>query len=234
MTPNDLKETPVMLKHPEYGPLHPLNADDSDDASTGPLREAGLDLPSMQPLGEDDGHGENIEPGGPSPAEEWRQMAADGDIRGLMAVVGMAKWNGIDLRDGLALLRQAVAASVRKDPTAFAKLVSTEMLGAIGGMVLRSNFYLQQLLVDQDDALNHRRTWSTSRDLEEFLPGLMSLQLHFAELVKLNASAERLTELARQHKVANAEATPRRRPSRPRKPGTPSRIKKQRRKPRGS
>jgi len=104
-------------------------------------------------------------------------------------------------------------------------------LGAIGGLVMRGNLFLQQILADQDDAVKHRNRWSASRDLEEFLPGYTALQLHFAELAKLNASTQRLGELARQHELANAKATPKRRSPRPRKSGPPSRIRKQRRKP---
>jgi hypothetical protein len=138
----------------------------------------------------------------------------------------------IGFGDVLSLLRRAAEVAVRKNPSNFVDLVSTDMLGYLGQLVMRGHFYLNQLMTDEDGDLNRRRRWTPSRELDEFLPKLMSLQMHFAELAKAVASAKRLGELTRQRESAKRnmprkrQRSPRRRRSTPKSRFTSGRGKK--------
>jgi hypothetical protein len=83
--------------------------------------------------------------------------------------------------------------------------ILAEMLGVVGAMVLRSHIYLQQIMREQDEVCHNRCRWTESRELDEILPKVMDLQRHFAELAQINASTQRLAELARQRQLENAK-----------------------------
>ena len=153
----------------------------------------------------------------PSLADVWQSMASEGDILGLLSALADGMQRGISARPLLAHLHVAIDVLARRDPNAFSQFVAREMLSTVGGLTIRCNFYLSQLVAANDERTLQSRSWSPSRELEDFLPKMMELQLHFFDLVRLNASAERLTTLARQHELKNRETVRRHRRERHRR-----------------
>jgi hypothetical protein len=145
---------------------------------------------------------------GPTDSEIWEAMAEAGDVPGILRLIPKADLGLINYSYVFGLLQLASDVLARKNPELFFDLISTDMLAVMGILEMRGTLYLRQLMDTEDEELNRRRRRSApTRELDEFLPKLMALQMHFVELKKAIASTKRLSELARQHELSNIAAS---------------------------
>jgi hypothetical protein len=142
-------------------------------------------------------------------------MVEQGDVSGLWALWTGSRVSEIDFQEVGDLVRQAIEVRVRQDPTRFAQDLFGEMVGLVGFLVLRSHFRVRLLTAAEDGEMAQHHRWVPSAELEQLVPKLMVLQKHLAELIQLDASTQRLVELARRRPANDAAEPKQRRRQRP-------------------
>ena len=69
---------------------------------------------------------------GPTQAEQWNQMAATGNVRGLLDEIQRSFPGMINYRDFGEYLQQALAVLARSNPAAFAEFLQADIMAATG------------------------------------------------------------------------------------------------------
>lgn len=151
-----------------------------------------------------------------SPTAIRQRMAEAGDVEGLLQELMNSKYSRIVFMEAARYLRHAMGVAAKRDPAGFTEFVTSNILAVLGNLIIRGGFYVDQMVTRQDAAFGDRREWTQSQELENYLPKLMALQLHFAEIAKLRASSQRLSELAHRQ-AQRVDKTPSPAPSRRRR-----------------
>jgi hypothetical protein len=159
-------------------------------------------------------------------AEQLRLMAEQGDVRGLLNEAKTPLSGLIEYPAYGELLASALDVLSRKDPKAFADLLHTEMLAAVGKLMVRAHFHLNEL-IDRDYAqYRHRHSWQLNQELDAVAATVLALHVHAAKLQQHDANAQRLLEHARKLRLANDKVEARR--NRPRRPSRRQRVSENR------
>jgi hypothetical protein len=154
-------------------------------------------------------------------AEQRLEMVEQGDVSGLWALWTNSRVSDSNFEEVADLLRRAIEVRVRQDPTRFGQELFAEMIGLVGFLVLRSHLRVRWLTAEEDAEMVQFRRWKPSAELEQMLPKILALHKHLAELIQLDASTQRLVELAQRRRVEDTPAPKRRpRPQRRRKSPT--------------
>ena len=166
--------------------------------------------------------------------EQWRRMAANGDVRGLLPEMGRAIPGLFNFKDFGEYLRQALDVLAQTNPTGFAEFLHTDILTAAGKMVIHSRFLLEQQLRKQCENRQGSGEWLAQPEFDVLSAKVMTLQLHVAKLLQMDSNRQRILEQTRKLRLANDKAAAkknrRRQPARgnrlstPRQPITTSRI----------
>ena len=149
-------------------------------------------------------------------AEQWRRMAANGDVCGLLAEMGRAIPGLFNFKDFGEYLRQALDVLAQTNPTGFAEFLHTDILTAAGKMVIHSRFLLEQQLRKQCENRQGSGEWLATLEFDALTAKMETLQLHVAKLLQMDAQTQRILEQTRKLKLANDKATAKK--NRPRQP----------------
>jgi len=143
-------------------------------------------------------------PGGQKARE---QMAEAGDVDGLWQYLAGSNWTMFDHEETFRLLLRAIEVQSARDPARFAQDVFSRLLGFTSYLVCRSHYYIANEIRSADRMGQSKGTPPLPREVTDvYLPPLVALQGHLADLAQAQASTMRLWELTRQRRLANDKA----------------------------
>jgi hypothetical protein len=131
-------------------------------------------------------------------------MAEAGDVDGLVQLLTATHWSLLDGHEVAPLLLRALEVRCARDPAQLAEDVLARMLSFSAYLMLRSQQRVAHTIEGGDQAAAGRGTALLTREvLEDYLPALVGLQGHVAELAQALATTSRLTQLACQKRLEN-------------------------------
>jgi hypothetical protein len=143
-------------------------------------------------------------PGKPTNSTACEQMAEAGDVEGLWQYLAVSDWTLFNHEETFRLLLRAIQVQSAQDPARFAQDIFSRLLGFTTCLVCRSHYYIAHQIRMADRLDQGRGTQPLPREVtHEYLPPLVALQGHLAELAQAQASTMRLWELARQRRLEN-------------------------------
>lgn len=144
-----------------------------------------------------------------SPHEQCEQMGRAGDIAGLRRYLSQNEWSLVDQKHAFRQLRQATEVASRADPVRFSAELFAQVMGFTGYLLLRTHFIIETLIHRNDKVMYSHGPLGLHQEIREvYLPQLIELQRHVAELAESQARTARLWELARLKRRKNQRAEP--------------------------
>jgi hypothetical protein len=143
-------------------------------------------------------------PGKPTNPTTREQMAEAGDVEGLWQYLAGSDWTMFNHEETFRLLLRAIQVQSAQDPARFAQGTFSRLLGFTAYLVCRSHYYIAHQIQMADRLDQGRGTPPLPREVTDgYLPPLVGLQGHLADLAQAQASTVRLWELARQKRLEN-------------------------------
>ena len=138
----------------------------------------------------------------PTVAQIREEMADDGDVEGLWALLSTTNWNLLDLPETFRLLQHAIRVGSHKNPRRFAAEMFERMVAATSNLMLRTQFYLQQIMSRSDMDPSNRGPGDLPWEIIDRLqPRLVELQRAVGELLVGQAHTARVWELVLEKKM---------------------------------
>ena len=134
--------------------------------------------------------------------EQWRRMAANGDVRGLLAEMGRAIPGLFNFKDFGEYLHQALDVLAQTNTTAFAEFLHVDILATAGKMVI----HMRVLLDHELRTSCENRQGLATPEFDALTAKLVALQLHVAKLLQMDSNRQRIMEQTRKLRLANDKA----------------------------
>ena len=136
-------------------------------------------------------------------AQQWQAMAERGDVRALMTEMTGSLADMVSITEVGDHLRRSLEVLAETDPTAYAKVLNTEIMATAGMLVIRARQIMVQHLRHQDELRQQRGNLGAAEEFELFAAKTMVLHAHIAKIQQVNANTQRALEQARKLRLAN-------------------------------
>ncbi|MBL8798986.1 MAG: hypothetical protein JNM56_34190, partial [Planctomycetia bacterium] len=129
-----------------------------------------------------------------------------GDVAGLRQLFRRPRFDSYEQEHLFQALRTAIDVASR-DPARFAATLYAQSIAFTGYLLLRTHYLAERLIVNHDDVRNGGGLLDMPADVFKiFLPRLLELQHHVAELLEAQAKTARMWELAYGKRRQNRRA----------------------------
>jgi hypothetical protein len=142
-----------------------------------------------------------------TPRESRRHLAETGRYEELLRQLAAIPWTVVDVGETWSLVLRAIEVRGREDPDRLADDVLNRMVQFTSYLLMRTHFIVGLRISQHDHALRTRGHVDFSPDvLTKYIPMLVELQGHVADLIQTQAAVIRLRQLARRGKIKNDRA----------------------------